>query len=252
MMNSLFRKYGLLTTAAVLAFASASFAQTTQVTLTGVGNGTTVGGVFVDPYTATVGGVPNTTVICDDWSDNSYVPENWTANVTPLSNAGSSSTPLFSNAANPQQLYNELAYLGSQLLSVYSPSPSPAQQTAQSEITFAIWELTYPYAQSPENPSPSTYLNTYAPGDAGAVAAYIAAAQTAIAQPGFSAAGWEILTPNTSDAITCNGGPCPSSPPQEFLVYTPESSSVILFGADALGLLALAFMFRRRLLLPVR
>ena len=56
-------------------------------------------------------------------------------------------------------------------------------------------------------------------------------------ETGFNGAGWSILTPT-------NGG---SGEPQEFLVYTPESSAVILFGADMLGLAALAFFFRRRL-----
>jgi len=68
--NHLLQKYGYLTVAAVLLCASACFAQdTVQVTLTGVGNGTTLGGVYVDPYTAVVTGLGTTPVICDDWSD---------------------------------------------------------------------------------------------------------------------------------------------------------------------------------------
>jgi len=239
-MNSLLRKYWYLTVVAVLFFASASLAQTTSVTLTGVGDGATLGDVYVDPYTATVGGVANTSVICDDWSNNSYVNESWTANVTNVAAVGSSGSPMFGNNSS---LYNEVAWLGSQLLA------NPKNTTMQTEISFAIWDLTYGANNTYMDPTnPLTYLS--ANGTSSEYAQTLLLISEAEGEGTYNSSGWEILTPNSGDP-TCSGSPCPSSPPQEFLVYTPESSAVILFGADMLGLLGLAIVFRRRLLRPV-
>ena len=65
-------------------------AQTTATfNLTGV-NGESLAGIYTSPYLGNVvtGGVSTGTipVICDDFSDNSYNPESWTAYVTDLSN----------------------------------------------------------------------------------------------------------------------------------------------------------------------
>jgi len=243
MHNQLQRQW-YLTAAAVLVFASASFAQaTTSMSLTGVGNGATVGDVYVDPYTGTVGGVAGTSVICDDWSNNSYVGESWTANVINAAAVASSGTPMF---GDNQALYNELAWLGSKLLA------SPTNPTLQAEISFAMWALTYgANGTSTDSTSPLTYLSEYG------TSAELAAAQnylceaagatitgcTGTGEGNYNAAGWEILTP--AGQGTCNGSPCGT--PQEFLVYTPESPTAILLGADLLGLATLIFLFRRRM-----
>jgi hypothetical protein len=248
-MNSLFRKYWYLTVVAVFVFASASFAQTTQITLTNVGDNATVTnssagfGVYVDPYVATIGtgaSAVSTYAICDDWSDNTSVGETWTANVNTLSPL--SGTPLFASSTSnpngsttPGTLYNELAWLGTQLLA------SPTDPTNQVETSFAIWELTYGYAPTPEIPGPTLFLSgsSYA-GDQGTVNTLMAEAAAAV-KGGYSGSGWEILTPVANTP----------GPPQEFLVYTPESSAAVVFGADMVGLLGLVFVFRRRLLRPI-
>src|SRR5690348_17547289 len=54
---------------AVSLFGTVASADTT-ITLTGVGDQATVGNVYVDPYTATIGTATNVPVICDDWSNN--------------------------------------------------------------------------------------------------------------------------------------------------------------------------------------
>ncbi|MFZ0964212.1 MAG: hypothetical protein WB579_19500 [Bryobacteraceae bacterium] len=225
-MNSLFRKYGFLTVVAVLFFASASFAQTTTMTITGVGDGANLAGVYVDPYTATVGGATNVSVICDDWSDNVTIGESWTANVINLPTVGNSSlgTPLY---GNNQGLYNELAWLGTQLL---ANSTNPATQDV---ISFAIWELTY--SDYPYSPEAYPALST---SEQALVTNELALAN---AETNFNGSGWAILTP-------ASGGPGEA---QEFLVYTPESSAVVVLCADMLGLLGLVILFRRRLLRPV-
>jgi len=253
-MNKLHRKQWILTAAAVIVFASASLAQTTtSITLTGVGDGSVVTnptyfGVYVDPYTATVGGTSNVSVICDDWSDNSYVPETWTAYVNTVAaatNGTATPSPLFGNGTTT---YEELAWLGTQLLA------NPTNQTVQAEISFAIWELTYGVnGTKQEVPDPTTFLagaangSTYQSAISGAngLLAQAAAAVTA----GYKGAGWEILTPDTGASISSPGSS--TNPPQEFLVYTPESSSGILLAADMFGLLGLAIVFRRRLLRPI-
>jgi len=256
-MTSSFRRYWLLTAAAVLLFASASFAQqTTSMTLTGTGNNTvewgTGIGVYVDPYTATVGGVPNTTVICDDWSNNSYVGESWTANVTNLTSLTSGS-PMFGN--NPT-LYNEVAWLASNLLANYSSNPNAAQTAAQIADSFAIWQLTYGANGTPEDTQNPPTNADFPSLNQTAVNTQIGLAQTAV-QHGYVGSDWEILTPNTSDPITCSGSGCPSpnnaatlGVPQEFLVFTPEASTIMMFVAGMLGLLAMAFFFRRNALQP--
>ncbi len=250
MTNSLFRKQGILLIAALFVCASASFAQTTSMYLSGTGDNATLydggSGVYVDPYTATVGGVSGVSVICDDWSDNSYVGESWTADVTTLAslNAGTNSNaPLFGTSPTNVTLYNELAWLGTQLLA------NPTNYANQVAVSFALWELTYAYNNPKENPDPTSFLAGSAQsGSQASVNALLNEAAAAVAGPnGYKGSGWEILTP-VSGTYT---NPSDQGPPQEFLVNTPESSSVILFGADTLGLLALAFVFRRRLLVPV-
>jgi len=262
-MNSLLRKYWYLTVAALLLFASASFAQTT-LTLTTAGDGATVGDVYVDPYTATIGpsSVP---VICDDWSNNTYIQETWTANVATITSSGlpSGASPMFGTSST---LYNEVAWLATQLMT----PPNTGNAAIQAEISFAIWELTYGQnGTNEEMPSPSSYLSANDPsavncvGNTDCVSNLIADAQAAVAA-GYVGTGWSILTPNTSDPITCSGSTCASTPPQEFLVETsllpngappvqaPESSTVILLGADMFGLLGLVFVYRRRLIQPIK
>ncbi len=59
-------------------FGSFAAPPTTTIDMTGV-QGAVMGGVYTSPYLATVGGVSNTDVICDDFADNTYINETWTA-----------------------------------------------------------------------------------------------------------------------------------------------------------------------------
>jgi len=260
MTTSWLRKHAHLTIAAVLLFASASFAQTTTMTLTGVGNGAIVWGsqfgVYVDPYTATVGGVPGTSVVCDDWSNDSYLNESWTANVisvTSLNNGTNTASPMFgalSAAQNPTpnpvsltqaQLYDEVAWLASNLMA------NPTNYNNQVATSFALWELTYSAAGSgQEIPTPTNFLSGSAQsGLQSTVNSLLGQAQTAMLG-GYTGTGWSILTPIPGTILPNNEGV-----PQEFLVDTPvpEASTIVMFGVAALALLAMAFSFRRRLAL---
>ena len=112
-----------LITTILLATAAALRAQTTtSMLLTGVGDGNTFGDVYVDPYTATVGGTANIAVICDDWSDDSNLGDSWTATVINAATVSNSAdgTPLF---GNNQGLYNGVAWLSAQLLNPATLAP---------------------------------------------------------------------------------------------------------------------------------
>lgn len=230
------RWIGLVASAfAVLVFASASFADT-SMTLTGVGDQATLGDVYVDPYTATVGTSTNVSVICDDWSNNSYLNESWTATAMSASTVGNSSlgTPMF---GNNQSLYNEVAYLASQLMA------NPTDPTNQTEYSFAIWALTYgANGTTEETPAPLTYLAENLSGGT-SNSEYIAVVNDmnyAVSnESGYNSAGWEILTPDAGTSTPVSDGT-----PQEFLTFvnTPEPSTILLLAMGIGGL----FLLKRR------
>jgi len=239
-MNRLFRQYWYLTAAAVLFFASTSFAQV-NMQLTGE-NGSYAGTnptVFTDPYYGTINGVP-TSILCDDYGDESYNGETWKANVTSVASAGTSTTVKWNagSAAATQTLYDELAWLALQLVSA-----APGQ--AQEDYSFAMWQLACSTATANLGTNCSNPINTLPSADQTIVNNDIAAAESQPYTPGEYANVF-IYTPTDNNQGTCpNGQPCGKTPPQEFIV-TPESSTIVMLGADLLGLLALAFFFRRR------
>ena len=78
-----------LMAAALLGIAPSCFgAQTASMTLTGVGVNGVLGGVYIGPYVGTIDAV-TTPLICDDFFDDSYIPESWTANVYSISDYAS-------------------------------------------------------------------------------------------------------------------------------------------------------------------
>jgi len=253
-MGSLLRKYWFLTLISLLFFASASLAQTATMTLTGVGDGANAGGVYVDTYTASIisGSYSTSTyVVCDDWTDETSLGETWKANVNTIASvdAGTNATtPIFGNSP---QLYNEAAWLSTQLLALPIANPTTASENQQIEISYALWELTCSTGiKSCANQPFATLGGSSSSGDLAAAQTYLCEAmggcQGYQGMANFDASGWEILTPT-------NGGP-----PQEFLVKAPvpitapESSSGVLLSADLLGLLGLVFLFRRRLFRPIQ
>jgi len=138
-MDNLLRKNWLLIAISVLLFASTSFGynagDTVSITF-GAGSGVALGGVYVDPYTANINGV-TTTVLCDDFKDEGWSGETWTATVNDVYTLTNLPVaPLFGTSlgAGQQTLYSEAAWLATQILA------NPAQEGI---ISFALWELTY-------------------------------------------------------------------------------------------------------------
>jgi hypothetical protein len=225
--------------------------------------GSTVwGGVYVNPYTAnelspqTINGL---TIYCDDWDTEFSGNPTWNAKVLALtpSNAqyfkfGTNATTqsvtlsptsvlqystktLASLGQTPYDLYLEAVYLDQQMQGL-----STGEQLEQEELSAAEWILF-------TNTGASTLFADINGGDAGkgvsgatfatAVNKDLQAAAAGITSQGFSAAGWDVITPVGNDSY---GGPM-----QEFLTYVPEPSAVILLGTIA-GLLGLTKLRRRR------
>jgi len=245
-MNSSVRKY-LLLGVALVAFAPLSFAQV-NMTLTAVNPSEYAGTnptVYTDPYFGTVGGV-SSTIICDDYADDSYLNETWKANATTVSSVTSSTNTLkwIGKGISTQTLYDEIAYLSTQMLGTSSAE-------GQEAYSFALWELTCTYG----TPNPAAGLGLSA-GCAKDPFSTITSNSTLWndANNDLNAALSQNYTPGEYSNVTIytpiNGTQNEPTIPQEFIVV-PESSTIVMVSADLLGLLALAFFFRRRALQPL-
>ena len=216
---------------ALALFAPAALADSASMLLTGVGNNGAMGGVYIGPYVATVNGATGTPVICDDYADESYLNESWTANVSTFADL---SNTKWASLKNSTTLYEEAAWLTEQLVSA---SPSQA-----GDIQFAIWVIFDPAA-----------LGTLSSTDQANVECLMMNAQSQTFWSGeFS--NILIYTPNANDPILCDGHSCANTPPQEFLVVTPEPCELTLLLAGLFGCVILAVRKNRsaaRLLLTV-
>jgi hypothetical protein len=142
---------------------------------------------------------------CVDFSHDITAGQSWKVIITDLSSADYSSTYLKS-----QNTYLEFVWLITQMIGT-------SDKTAQAADQWAIWSLT-------GGSDPFTGLNS--------ASTLLFNAQTAVTG-GFTGQGWEILTP------------APGNYGQEFVVKTPEPSSLLLLGAGLCGLFL--FQYRKRL-----
>jgi hypothetical protein len=187
----------------------AALAQTYNMDLTGVGNGTVADGVYVTPYVGTITGNGlnySGFVICDDFNHESYLNSPWTATETGAGALDGGERFTFNgNAVTAQQAYNAAGWLANGLLANYGTS-------AQTDYAFAIWNI---FDNGQLNPN-------------GGSLALEQAAFTA-ANNGYVASNVSVFTPTSSA----------STSPQEFLVVNPApeidptlagGSMTLLFG----------------------
>jgi len=255
------KNVGWLAAAALLCFAPAAFGACSPSSSTPTIAGTACmdllnpgymgypyANIYVGPYTASINGGTPTPVICDDFLDDSYIPGFWTANIyggagpyagTRMSTlANGSAAPEIRNLTSAQvtQAYNEIGYLAIQLLGT-------TDSVTAAELHFALWSVfdttALPTLEAAAGwPSSSVYqaaLGFY--NTAVSVAAgdnqYIS--QFTIYSPDLAAPYYGSTVGNTYP-----------SPPQEFLVRTPEPPFFAVLGVDLTGVGALIFFFRRR------
>lgn len=239
------RTFAALFTAACFCFylTQSTFATNVSMTLTSPGSTLTgtnaLAGVYVGAYEATINGV-STPVICDDFGDESYVPESWTASSSAFSNL--SSTKWAANyPSNYGALYNEAAWLIEQMI-------NPVNASQLGEIQYAIWGVFSPTA--------ITDLTNYNAADGALAQSWLNHAQ---GQAPSDPSSFTVYTPVIPPTPTCYNGQgqavqCASSPPQEFIVYNAsEPPSLAILCADLLLLgLAIGFLRRRQILNLVR
>jgi hypothetical protein len=205
----------------------AALAQTYNMELTGVGNGTVAntaeGGVYVTPYVGTITGNGlnySGLVICDDFTHDSTVGTPWSVTMT---NAGAldggerfGGTETFDGTVyTAQQAYNAAGWLANGLIANYNTSN-------QANYAFAIWNLFD--GQMATN------------GTGGNVSASTVSLLEQLAfnavKNGYVATDVSVFTPVTTPATA-------NTSPQEFLVVNPApeidptlagSSMTLLFG----------------------
>jgi hypothetical protein len=213
MIDSIQKWWGVATLA-LLCFAPCAFANS-SLTMTGAGNNV-MGGVYVGPYYATVNGVANTAVICDDFADDSYIGHSWNYTANNFSTLGSA---LWGSQTNN---YDGAAWLTLQMLSLNS---NASNATQVGYLSYAIWSL---FDKGALNGLNSTQL--------GGVNAWLGKIPLNLNPGEF--ANFLILTPQG-----CTAGSCPG---QEFFMLVPEGGSaamyLLLAGLACLG----AMLFRRR------
>jgi len=106
----------------------------TSVTLTAPAPGPSYDGIYVSPYYATVGGVANTPVVCDDFGDNSTL-STWNATVIAFSGLTAPTGTSWSMGGKGLSSYDAVAWLTTQVLAQVPRS------TGQIIDSFADWAV---------------------------------------------------------------------------------------------------------------
>ena len=242
--------------AIVLLAASPLAAQPTATfNLTGVGSGANLAGVYTSPYAGKINGGATIPVICDDFSDESFVPEQWTAYATSLSSllSGTANTSvlkwqspfLIGSGAAVAMLSQTEAYSAAALLAI---DILTSTGIAQEEYSFAMWDLF--------DPGAFALLTSHGFVPYETVAQNFLNIAVNEASTGNMTSGSSVSSYLSNYTVTiysyngkgtwCGGGYCPP-PPQEFItVSVAEPPSPALLGVDLLGLAGLVLFARRR------
>jgi hypothetical protein len=227
-MNKITWKLGLLV-GAVLVFGAPNLRADSTLNLYSPGNDP-VDGIYVGPYYAQINGV-DTPVICDDFGDESYLSETWGASVSTVADLGSN----VKWGSGNQLEYDEAAYLAT-LLASAPQSPNAAG------LQYAIWQIFDPNGNGTTDPGVINYIGATSALET-EVLGYISQAAGQNYTPGeYANVTVYSYDPSANpNGPMCAGSPCPSSPPQEFLVVnTPEPSTLLMLALGIGGLLLFA------------
>lgn len=245
-MKNLMLKVALTVAALVICLAPNAHADTASMDLTSAGSNV-YGGVYIGPYTATITPSGSSTgtvtpVICDDFGDESYVPETWTANVSNESAVASNSSILrFGSQSNYIALYNEASWLAVAL------TQNVGNNAEVDAIQAAIWNILDPADVASNTfgftlPGGSTCTTTNSIDQAACWQKAATAAEGANTTMGeFS----NVTIYSFASCTTTVSSPCSTTnPPQEFMVVnTPEPSTLLML---ALGIGGLLMFWRRQ------
>jgi hypothetical protein len=227
--------------AGFLACASSGFAQYTM-DLWGVGNQNNADGVYVSPYQGSIwngaysgGGAPGGAplysgyVICDDFSDESYVGDIWNASGTNAGNLNGSELFTTSDSGyTVQQNYDAVAWLANQLVQ----SGNVNNATAQTNISFAIWDIMDGQTTDPDGGAKNEIKNAFSAVLGGYVGTNVSV---------FTPAPKTGIGQNVSQEFLVVGGGPGNGP----LVQAPEPASAAILGVDLLSALGIVFLIRR-------
>lgn len=201
---------------AMLVCAGPSVFAQASMTLTGAGNNGAIADVYVGPYQGTIDGV-STPIICDDFYDDTYLNESWTATVSTFSNLSQTKF-----GASDITQYEEAAWLAQQLVNPSSTCPDMSAANCAGDIQFAIWEVF-------DNGQPFSLLSGHNLQNA---EWWLNQAETQT----FTAGEFSDVTIYTPTGCSAN---CGGGLPQEFLtvstdppVATPEPSELALLVMD--------------------
>jgi hypothetical protein len=205
----------------------ALFADT--LTLTGVNpSGANLGGVYTGPYVATVNGIANILVICDDYQTHTSLNQLLTVTETSVADlTGPTANQIVkfdrTSAANQQADYMTAAYLATQLVAVNQSTSAGRLQA--SLLNYAIWNLFYSGAVNSLNASQQTIALSY-----------LADARSATSS--FTVDMFSNVSIWT---------PTPNGAAQEFLsVRVPEAAAIEVLAFHGIVVMAFAWFARRR------
>lgn len=170
-------------------------------------------GYAIGPYGGTLNGTA-ASFYCVDFSHDITGNTGWSATPTLLSSSSLSAT-LLKNATT----YTDIAYILTEMMALQSQTQTQANQKLEAEYQWTIWSMTGGASKNPYGT---------------ATTAIWADAQSHV-NSGWSGAGWEILTPMGDPKSATYYG-------QEFMMATPEPSSILLLLAGLAAIFAIAML----------
>jgi hypothetical protein len=204
----------------------------TSVTLTGPPPGYSYDGIYVSPYYATVGGVTNVPVVCDDFGDDSTL-STWKATVTPFSTISSTNTS-WSLAGKTLTQYDAVAWL---TLKVLQQTPGTIGQIVYSFADWALFDPGGVASYLTKNPITTGTLTTaalcndifgsgaYSAGVCNSGAGGLLASAYAAGVPA-GIGNMSIISPDTGSLVCRAETGCAA---QEFIAFVPEGGAAMAY-----------------------